>query len=125
MSAQNLIHVKFEYEEAVNAKKEILISQAEVLRVLKIIKKYHQLRSKELNNKLKLHKKIKLLITHINKLKATLPKIKISDIHPEETDSDEISKKSHKHKKIKEKIYDNELDRELADIQKKLQALGR
>ena len=128
MSSQNLIHVKFEYDEAVEAKKEILKSQIEVLRVLKVIKNYHKLRSQELNNKLKLHRKIKLLITHINKLKTTLPKIKIPEIlynEHDESELKEISKKPKLKKKIKERIYDNEIDRELADIQAKLKELGR
>lgn len=111
----NLIHVKIEYNEAIQAKKNILTSQINLLEILNSIKKYHTLRSNELKIKTKTHKKLKETTTNIRKLQITLPKIKIPEI---------LNKNTNKPlKEIKKTHYDNSIESQLKDIQKKLQAI--
>jgi len=80
MKNENLIHVKFEYEEACQSKKDILSLEMNLLKILRAIKKYHPLRSEELKTKSKLHRKIKEVITNIGKLQTILPRLKIPEI---------------------------------------------
>ena len=51
--SENLIYLKFNYEEAVMAKKDILSFEMDLLRILKKVKNYHNIRSEELRFKLK------------------------------------------------------------------------
>ncbi|GAI84149.1 unnamed protein product, partial [marine sediment metagenome] len=55
MSSENLIHVKLEYDEALQSKKDILSSEISLLRIAKAIKKHRLLRSDELKTKAKLY----------------------------------------------------------------------
>ena len=53
----NLIHIKLEFSEAVESKKDMLYSQQALLKLAQIIKQYRTLRTEELKLKLKIHKK--------------------------------------------------------------------
>ena len=69
-------HVKFEYEDALNGKKQLLSSEINLLHILKKIKSYKLLRKKELilKNKLRLqlgNLRKKLIILH-NHLLTTI-----------------------------------------------------
>lgn len=114
MENQNLIHVKLDYDELIISKKEVLSTEANLIRILQIMKKYNTLRTKELNLKSKFLRKLKNTKTQIKKLEQTLPKLEI----PEE---DIPSKKTSRNIKPKK---DN-LKLELEEIQKKLKKLER
>jgi len=118
MKNENLIHVKFEYEEACQSKKDVLSLEMTLLKILRTIKEYHPLRLEELKIKLKLYKKIKELITDIGKLQTTLPKLKIHEILKEEEKLDKS-----KIKEIKNGKYDRSLEFQLREIQDKLNKL--
>ena len=113
MAAQNLIHVKLNYDELLVSKKKILSTEANLIRILQRMDKYKSLRNQELKLKTKLLKKLKETKTGINKLEKTLPIIKMP----------EILKST---KKIKEEApkKDN-LNLELEEIQRKLKQLER
>lgn len=105
-----LIHVKFERDEAILAKEDLLLTEIECLRVMKNIKKYRFLRTKELKIKARLKTRIGGTITKIKKLRTTLPKVKTPQII----------------KKIKESEIpkqDDKIELELKQIQEKLNAL--
>ncbi|MFH1503437.1 MAG: hypothetical protein ABIE36_02160 [Candidatus Diapherotrites archaeon] len=57
MKIENLLHVKLEYEEGVQSKKDILSSERDLIKLIKIMRRYHLLRKEELNNKLRIYKK--------------------------------------------------------------------
>ncbi len=114
---KNLIHVKLEYEEALQSKKDVLSSEITLLKITKTIKEYRSLRLEELKLKSKLHRKIKGTITNMKKLQTTLPKLEI----PEMLKKDEEIKKAGKIKKIQ---YDG-LEYQLQEIQEKLKSLAR
>ena len=48
---ESLVHVKVEYEEAVQAKKDLLSSESDLLIILKALKKYTLLRKEEMNRR--------------------------------------------------------------------------
>lgn len=123
---QNLIHIKLDYQEAVNSKRDVLSSQMAILRILQTIKKYHALRMEELNLKLKLYKKIKELKINIEQLQKTLPALKIPEIlnHKEillEDHHEEVEKKI---QKVKESQKDNSIEAQLQEIQNRLNSLA-
>ncbi len=121
MKNENLIHVKLEYEEALQSKKDILSSEINLIRIIKVIRQYRFLRLKELKTKSKLHQEIKGLIVNIRKIKTILPKLKI----PEILQKDRITEEPER-LEIKEKpYYDKNLESQLKDIQEKLNELQK
>ena len=126
VTGENLIHIKLDYNEAIQSKKDVLKSEANLLRVLKIIKRYHPLRMEELKIKTKLHTRVKEIVKNIRKMETTLPKIKIPKIlqeaHPEEME--EFEEIENRIEKTKVRKYDNSLEGQLEDIQAKLRELA-
>ncbi len=120
MKNENLIHVKLEYEEAVQSKKDILSSEINLLKIMKVIRKYHFLRLKELKTKSKLHRNIKEMIINIKKTQSTLPKLKIPEILQKGRPIEETEKLE----TIKKPYYDQDLESQLRDIQEKLKSIG-
>ena len=59
VSNENLIHIRLEYGEAVEAKKDVLASEISLLKILKKIRAYREYKSKEFELKMDLYKKIK------------------------------------------------------------------
>jgi hypothetical protein len=112
MTNQNLIHIKLDYSEALEAKKDILYSQKSLIDIAKIMKQYHSLRNEELKTKLKIHRKIKEIITNINKLEKTLPAM---EIQKPKTKAERI--------KSKAKPKEDDLEAQLREIQNRLRAL--
>lgn len=119
MKEQSLIHVKIDYSEAVQSKKDLLSSERDFLRVLKTIKNYNILRRNELNTKLTLQRKMKELKMNLGKLNETLPEIKLPDILKKEKEYFEEEKSS---KAKKENTED--LESQLREIQERLRRLG-
>ena len=68
MVEEKLIHIRLEYEDAIQFKKDILSSEMDLLRIIQTIKRYHKFRSDEFKLKIKLHRQIKTLLTEINRL---------------------------------------------------------
>ena len=120
MKNENLIHVKLEYGEALQSKRDTLSSEMNLLRIAKMIKKYRLLRLEELKIKLKLHRKIKEIITNIKKIQTTLPILKIPEILKKDKEIEEPDKLP-----IKEKQYDESLESQLQEIQDKLNLLQK
>lgn len=102
-------YVKLEYSEAISAKKELLSSQANILRALKSIQSYKLLRRKELIKKAKL----RLIINSLNKkIKNTILEL------PQVEGVEEIELPQ-----LKEVVMKKSINAELAEIQEKLAKL--
>jgi hypothetical protein len=119
MKNENLIHVKLEYDEALQSKREVLSSEMNLLRIAKTIKNYHILRSNELKRKLKLYRKIREIITSIKNIQITLPELKIPEILKKDKEIEEPKKVQ-----VKERQYDDSLESQLQEIQDKLKSIG-
>ena len=132
MKSDKLIHVKIDYEEGIESKRDILNAQASLIKILQSLKQYHLMRTEELAIKEKLKRKMSGAKTNIAKLNTNLPKIKIPKILEQEH-LEEIFEKAPKHKKkevkeaakqIKHKEAQDELSMELEEIQDKLKRLA-
>ncbi len=109
----NLIHIKLEFSEAVESKKDMLYSQQALLKLAQIIKQYRTVRTEELKLKLKIHKKMQEVVTNINKLQKILPEIEIPSIKKREEKIKTTTRK------------DDNLEYQLKEIQNRLRALDR
>lgn len=113
---EELIHIKFEYEEAVNSKKDVLSLELALLESIKAVRKYQTFRLEELKLRLKLYQKIKALLITLKLLKASLPKLDIPKFLKKE---EEIVEE--KRKKIK--IVQEDLETQLREINQRLKSL--
>ncbi len=109
------IHVRLEYEEAISGKRDVLSSQMDALKILKIIKTYKNLRRKEMILRGKLKNELKVLHTHLSQLQTHLPQEVKEDI--------QIAKPKSKILK-KEEVYNKNIEFQLQDIQDKLERLN-
>lgn len=83
----NLIHIKLEYEEALNGKRDVLTSEVSLLRISRRIQSYKAHRDNELDLKMLLYKKTKEVRANINLLHKILPVLQLPDVlkkHEEE-----------------------------------------
>ena len=128
-----IIHIKLDYDESLQGKRDLLSSKINLIEIMKAIKKYHFFRIEELKIKIKLDKKIKGMNTNIKKLQKTLPKVKIPQIlKPNEIVHEKEVTEDHENKEIKRKIketreidHDEGLETELQEIQNKLNSLAK
>lgn len=119
MAKENLIHIKLEYEEAIDSKKDILSSEANLLRIIRALKQYQGLRMNELKLKTGLYQKAREFRISIGQLQQTLPKLKIPSIlkkHEEIKDEKPMIKKSKE---------DGDLEVQLREIQERLRQIGQ
>jgi len=122
MKEENLIHIKLEQGEAIQRKKDILSSEIGLLKTISSIRRYQLLRSQELNLKLILYKKIKIVLTNIRKLKKTLPQMKIPAILKRSEGKKEALITTPIIKR--REIAPNDIEAQLKEIQDKLKELG-
>lgn len=120
---EDLIHVKLEYDEAVQSKKDVLSTEMNLLRLAQIIKKYKSLRIEELKTKLKAYQKFKEIVLSINKLKKTLPRLELPDILEDESKR-ELTEVEKRIKHTREKQTDKSIEAQLQEIQDRLSNLG-
>ena len=118
MKSENLIHVKLEYLEAVESKKDVLSAEKDFLKLLKAIKRYHLLRTEESKIKDKIAKKMKELKTSLTKLQHLLPDIEVPKFLKENNEEeDKLSYPSKKQEK------DLDLESQIKEIQDRLKKL--
>ena len=103
-------HIRLDYEEAIEAKKQLLSSELNLLYMIKRLKAYKLLRKKEILTKVKLKSHMNSLKAKVNLMKSTFPK----------QGTEEVQLK----KREVEKGPSKEIQKELEDIQKKLAKLG-
>ncbi len=80
MNNENLIHIRLNSDELINSKKEILSTEADLIKIMQTLKKYQILRTNELRLKARLLKKLKETKVEIKKLEEILPMPKIPKI---------------------------------------------
>ena len=92
MNSKNVMHVKLEFIEAKEDKKQILYLESQVLQMLTAIKKYRELREQELKNKQKINTTLKKASKNLKGLKKIIPKIETSKIPLKEEEKEETPK---------------------------------
>ena len=118
MKNESLIHVKLEYKEAIQSKRNILSAEMNLLKNIKSIKRYKLLRREEILLKTELSKKIKSIITKIKKIQISLPKPKIPGILKKDEETREYKIKK------QESSEDDSIEAQLQEIQEKLRSIG-
>jgi hypothetical protein len=109
------IYVQIDYGDAVNSKKNLLSYQIELINMIKSMKKYSLLRENEKLLKSSLQNLLKATNENIKKMEGKLPKV-------------EELKQPQKEPDKKEPVmeyYEPDLDSQLNQIKKKLEAIGR
>ena len=116
MADKKLIHVRLEYEDAIQSKKDVLSSEMDLLKIIQTMKRYHEIRSEEFRLKIKLYRQIKTLLAEIRRLQKELPKLEIPQILKEHETKEISSKEKH--------ISNDNIESQLIKIQEKLNSLG-
>ncbi|MEX2017093.1 MAG: hypothetical protein WD876_01330 [Candidatus Pacearchaeota archaeon] len=121
MGESEVRYVKLESDEAVVGKRDLLSSQMNLLRILKSVKNYHNLRLKELKAKSKLYSNAKEFNQNLRKIQFNIPKLTTSHSFIKEKETGKIG--------VRERMQpiksggDRDLEIQLRDIQEKLRAL--
>lgn len=125
MTSNKVIHVKLESDEALQSLKDVLYTEVDLIKIAQAIKRYKDLREKELVLKVGLLKRIKELKLSLSLLKRNLPKLEIPKIlkhhetHEIEKELAPVKEKTKKVKEAKQPPVD-ELEAQLKEIQEKL-----
>jgi uncharacterized protein involved in exopolysaccharide biosynthesis len=103
------LHIKFEFGEAINSKRELLSSQMNLIKVIQKIKKYKELRKSELSNKASLKSKLREIELMMKNLRENLPKTRMPKEEREEVKINIIEKSKNENleaelKEIKERL---------------------
>jgi len=118
MPSDNVIHIKLEYEEAINSKKNLLSAEMNSLKIAKIIGRYRELRLLEFEIKSRIYTKMKEIKANIKRLQALLPEPK----------RPRILKKGHIEEAqptAKGEYYSEDIEAQLKEIQRRLDELQR
>ncbi|MEX0920468.1 MAG: hypothetical protein WDZ69_02700 [Candidatus Pacearchaeota archaeon] len=116
-SKDNLIHIKLDYSEAFDTKKDLLSLQMKLLKIAKKIREYNFYRNEEAELKSLLYKKAKGVRTDIGNLQKILPKADLPKIlEKDKTKELEISSKS-------TRSPDKNIEDQLQEIQRRLSEL--
>ena len=130
MNHENLIHVKFEYAEALEAKKDILNLEKNFLRTADIIERFNSLRTEEMKTKIRLQRKMKDTAEILKNFKKILPETKMPHAKEEKIAKPiEIKEKTKTiekravETKVKTSHASNDLEAQIREIQEKLNSL--
>ncbi len=117
MEEENPVYFRLEYDESVDAKKDLLSSEVSLLNIIKITRRYNLLRADEMNLKSQIYKAVRDLELAIKKTRSSFPFLKI----PETAKREEVVKK--KEVVVTKEHYDADLEAQLRDIQARLRAI--
>ena len=115
--SENPIYSKIDYPNAISARRNLLESQANLLRSLQHLENYKDLRKKEIVWKIKLKNNVKEVKESVSKILKHVPKT--SGVKQIETEFREKQKKKKKESPVKMSV-----EAELSDIQRRLQELS-
>jgi hypothetical protein len=124
MSDQNILHVKFENDELIRSKRDLLSTEMGLLKIAKAIKNYRFFREEELKIKIALLRKSKSLKLSLKKLQTTLPKVKGTGHFIKEKPTSIIPAPKGKKPIEAQAPEDMDLEAQLRDIQDKLGSLS-
>ena len=105
-------HVRLDYVNALNAKKDLLGAEINLLQIVRKMKAYRMIRKKEMGVKNKLRIEMGKLIRSMNNIEKHMP-----------TENIKVDKRKNKTKNVND--VERNLDSELLNIKKKLASLGK
>jgi len=118
MKEATSVYVQVGYNESLESKKEVLSSELALINLVKIIKRYKELRKEELKIKININKSVKELKIKSKEMQTVFPFLKV----PLKVGS--INLEERKEKKIRENT-EEVLEKELMQIQQRLKEIGR
>lgn len=121
MANDEFRYVKFYGEEKVLAKTDLLSMQMNLLKILKAVKGYHAERLRELKIKSALLSRIKEVNQNVKKIQLNIPKLTTSRSFVRERESGKVEIRERK--ELVKPGEDRSLERELREIQDKLNAI--
>ncbi len=120
------LHVMIEHDDAIKAKKDILLIEKDLLETIKCTRSYNSLRKQELVLKEKIRKNITILNTLIHGIEYNLPKDTVNYHEEQGKKTKEIVREVVKIQK-KSSVHENkksEIEQQIEDIREKLARLG-
>jgi|SRR3989344_3632419 len=115
---KQVIHLRFEYDDAIDSRKKLLELEMQIVETLKQLKEYAKQRKEDFKLRTRVKKEFSELAAIMRKLEDFFPKDVIPQHH------EEIIVESSKPIKVKsEKKRMNELEKELLELKGKLQSL--
>ena len=118
MRNEDLIHLKFEYNEAIESKRQILNLQKSLMIMAQSMEKFSDFRREELAKKEKFYKRTKTTLNVIKKLQRTIPKVRSPNKIKKEVEKKIVPK-------VKKSKYSSDIGSQLQDIQEKLNSLQK
>ncbi|SRR3972149_10990471 len=119
MMDEELIHVRLEYLESLEARKSILNVEKNLISIKNTSRLFNSLRIKELKTKCGLYAKLRETSVFLKNLKKTLPQLKISKPLKEE------KFKAPKVREIPKMKESSDIEIQLREIQEKLNSLQK
>lgn len=123
MKDEDVMYVRLEGNEGILAKRYFLSAEMNLLRILKAIKNYHEVRLSELKSKTRLLNNIKEVGQNIKKIQMNIPKLTTSHSFVRENESRKVEIRERK--EVIKPGQDRDLEMQLREIQDKLRALQR
>jgi hypothetical protein len=117
------IHIKIDYDQAITMKKDILVTEKELLETAKHMKAYDSLRKKEFLIKNRLKKDIEILYKLINSVEGDLPKEELSQTANRAIKT-VLKEKIEIPKKVTIEAKRNNIEKQIDEIREKLARLG-
>lgn len=125
MKDENLIHLKFERTEALVGKREVLHSERNLLDLISAMKRYSEFRSEELRLRARIHRKMKEIISTLQKLRSVTPHPNVEKIWNREMEKN-VELREEDEPRVKKMIEtDENIDLQLREIQRKLNELSK
>lgn len=118
------LHVKIEYDDAVLIKKDILLSEKDLLETIRYTRNYNTLRKQELTLKENLKKQLETLNLLVHEIEKNLPKESVH--YGEEKPSSQSLEASETKRKVKKAVEakKTEIENQIDDIRARLASLG-
>ncbi len=111
----SFIHIRLEYPEAKQSKRDLLASEADIINIIQSMNRYVAIRNIELGLKSKFYREIKKIAIEIRLLEANMPQIEMpKPLKHLEVKPIEVAKTK----------GGDELEKQLADIQRRLKELS-
>jgi hypothetical protein len=122
MGSENVVHIKLNYEEAIQGKRNFLFSEMGALKVAKRIGRYKFLRLGEFDLRSKLYTKMKEVRSNIRRLQIIAPEPKLPKII--KRDLARREKEAEEPLKVKSKTYQQQdIESQLREIESRLEDL--
>ncbi|MBI4116849.1 hypothetical protein HY449_03845 [Candidatus Pacearchaeota archaeon] len=120
---EKLIHLKIDYLDSLETKKDILTLQKDFIGLRERIERFNSVRIAEINSKIKLGIAMRKTIDSLKKIKEILPEPKIPKILVKEEKENPVKRERKLDMKMQKLRDSRDIESQLRDIQNKLGSL--